>query len=253
LQAKKSVFEWIDKSIEFEPATILVVDDVDFNRALARGFLRTLKFSVLEAKNGQEGVDIAKFHKPDLILMDIRMPLMNGYQAAEVLRSHEETKNIPCIAFTASSMKHDEVNLQEQFTDFLFKPITRNELVDCLMKHLPCKVEEKISLKGLESGPDQVDALNPAISDQKVLHQILKDLDEQIVPDLKELNAYLDADILAAMSEKLTQISRKFRLTIFDKSIILLKQAADNYDFELFSKEIERIGMHITGLKSRLK
>ncbi len=86
-------------------ATILIVDDIDVNRELINEFFNNTQISVIEAENGKEGVAIVQEYKPDLVLMDIRMPVMDGHDATKIIKADSHTKYIPVIALTAAGMK----------------------------------------------------------------------------------------------------------------------------------------------------
>jgi len=84
----------------FEKKKILVVDDIESNRLMLRELLKRFNQDVIEASNGQQALVMAKENKPDIIIMDIRMPVMDGNKATKQLKSDPDTKNIPVIAFT---------------------------------------------------------------------------------------------------------------------------------------------------------
>lgn len=122
----------------FAPAEILVVDDVEANRELVKEFLITKNFSIIEAGNGLEALQSAREHQPDAILMDIKMPIMNGREANRAIKQDETLKNIPVIALTASAMKGDrERMLSEGFDGFLHKPIKSVDLYRELARFIP--------------------------------------------------------------------------------------------------------------------
>lgn len=105
-------------------AKILVVDDNELNLELAADVLELEGFEVRTAGSGPEGIRIAGEWKPDLILMDLRMPEMSGLDALQLLRAGEETREIPVAVLTASAMKGDEERLLNSgFTAYLSKPI----------------------------------------------------------------------------------------------------------------------------------
>lgn len=109
--------------------TILVVDDVADNRDLVAQFLED-EFELLEAEDGKEAVEVATRSLPDLILMDLSLPLMTGWEASRVLKSAEKTKHIAIIAFTAHAMDGDrERALAAGCDDYLTKPISRADLL----------------------------------------------------------------------------------------------------------------------------
>jgi two-component system cell cycle response regulator DivK len=117
---------------------ILIVDDNELNRRLARDVLRYAGFRTLEAGDGAEGLSLAAEHRPDLVLMDIRMPDMNGTEALRKLRKDERTAGIRVVALTSSTMKGDrERFLAEGFDGYLEKPITVREFPDQVRSHLP--------------------------------------------------------------------------------------------------------------------
>ena len=103
---------------------ILLVEDNEMNRdMLSRRLLRN-NFEVVMAVNGQEGVDMAKSERPDLILMDMSLPVMDGWTATRTIKADDSTKAIPVIALTAHAMESDrEQALQAGCDDFDTKPI----------------------------------------------------------------------------------------------------------------------------------
>ena len=108
---------------------ILVVEDVDFNRDLVVQLLED-KYQVSEAVNGKEGVSIAEKEKPDLILMDLSLPVMDGWEATRIMKANTELRSIPVIALTAHAMKGDEEKaLEAGCDDYLVKPLDEDELM----------------------------------------------------------------------------------------------------------------------------
>lgn len=121
--------------IKFRPATLLVVDDIEDNRQLITNLFADTKVKVIEAENGAEAVNIVKQQAIDLILMDIRMPVMDGYEAAERIKQMAPT--IPIVALTASVMQSDyEKGRESQFDAYLRKPILKNDLFLTLSKYI---------------------------------------------------------------------------------------------------------------------
>jgi CheY-like chemotaxis protein len=94
-------------SIVFEASTLLVVDDIELNRNLITEFLESTQVHVITAVNGREAIEFTKLYKPDVILMDIRMPVLDGISAAIEIRKIPEFAEIPIIALTASALVSD--------------------------------------------------------------------------------------------------------------------------------------------------
>lgn len=122
--------------IAFEPATILVAEDVSLNRELIRGFLEGYQLTIIEAVNGRDAVDAARNMRPNLILMDIKMPELDGIQATRLLKGDPATKGIPIVAVTASTVKAEEELIAVICDGFLRKPITRADLLNVLARFL---------------------------------------------------------------------------------------------------------------------
>jgi two-component system cell cycle response regulator DivK len=110
---------------------VLIVDDNEKNLKLARDVLRLGGFETLEASSGGDSIAIAAEMLPDVILMDIRLPDMDGTEAARAIRSDPRTAVIPIVALTSLAMKGDrELLLGSGFDGYLEKPISVRELPD---------------------------------------------------------------------------------------------------------------------------
>lgn len=111
------------------PQTILIVDDETRNRKLAKDLLEVFGYMVIEAENGKQGVEMAKTHKPDLILMDIMMPVMDGTEATLILKADSTTQKIPILAVSSMAMKGDQEKIIGYGCDgYLSKPFNIHEL-----------------------------------------------------------------------------------------------------------------------------
>ncbi len=105
-------------------ARVLIVDDNLLNLELASDVLELSGMEVATASSGEEGIEKAKIWRPDLVLMDLRMPEMSGLEAMQALRRDDATADIPVAVLTASAMKGDEERLLESgFSAYLQKPI----------------------------------------------------------------------------------------------------------------------------------
>ena len=111
------------------PRRILVVDDYEVNRDLYREYLTFCGFEVLEARNGSETIEKALAHKPDLIVMDLGLPLLDGWSATRILKRDHRTRHVPIIVVTGFTQGRHEQAAREAGADaFLPKPCL-NELV----------------------------------------------------------------------------------------------------------------------------
>ncbi len=117
---------------------ILVVEDTDVVIALIRDYLTFKGYEVFVAHNGHEGIKMAKETQPDVILMDVMMPIMDGLEATQNIRKEIHLQKIPIIALTALAMTGDrERCIEAGMTDYMSKPVKLNELTEMLEKYLP--------------------------------------------------------------------------------------------------------------------
>jgi len=119
---------------------ILIVEDNEKNRTLVKDVLEYHGYEVIEAGNGKEGIKMAKENNPDLILMDIQMPVMDGIAALNILRKDPEMKGVKIIALTSLAMKGDKEKVMEEgFDDYIAKPIDIRRLPELVKKALEVK------------------------------------------------------------------------------------------------------------------
>jgi CheY-like chemotaxis protein len=118
--------------------TILVVEDNEQNLGLMRYLLKAKGVECVEARDGRQGVDRAREDQPDVVLMDLQMPVLDGYGALEALRSDPSTSDIPVLAVTAYSMAGDkERALEAGFDGYISKPIDPWTFVTTVLEFIP--------------------------------------------------------------------------------------------------------------------
>ena len=117
--------------------TIMVVEDYDDTRLLLKKGLEGLGYTVLEASNGQEAVDIAGREHPDLILMDLDLPILDGIAATQRIRQHPHLESVPIVAVTAYPMSYTHVKAFAKGCDeYMPKPIDMTELANVVNRYL---------------------------------------------------------------------------------------------------------------------
>jgi two-component system cell cycle response regulator DivK len=124
------------------PRKILIVEDNEDNRELAVKVLRNKGFETVTAVDGEEAIEKAVSEKPDLILLDISLPKLDGYEVAKRLKNMEEFKETPIVAFTAHAMKGDrEKVIAAGFEGYISKPINIREFPDQVKLYIRGKRE----------------------------------------------------------------------------------------------------------------
>ena len=121
-----------------ESKRILIVEDTEDNRQILRDLLSGAGFALLEAYDGEEGVAMAGEHRPDLILMDFQLPLLDGYEATRRIRANPATRDIPIIAVTSYALSGDEAKAMEVgCSGYVAKPFSPRKLLAKIREFLP--------------------------------------------------------------------------------------------------------------------
>ena len=124
-------------NLDFSQFRILIVDDVPLNRVLVEKMLGNFNFNVHQCENGLECMKEFYYHKPDLVLLDILMPLMDGFEVIEAVRENPAWKDVKIVVLSALNSNEDIVkafNLGAD--DFITKPIVMDKLLNTVAKHL---------------------------------------------------------------------------------------------------------------------
>ncbi len=117
---------------------ILVVEDHEENRRIMRDLLTSAGYEMIEAVTGEEGVTLAERERPDLILMDIQLPGLDGYEATRRIKANPALRAIPIIAVTSYALSGDDVKAREAGCDaYVTKPFSPRALLATVHKHLP--------------------------------------------------------------------------------------------------------------------
>lgn len=136
---------------DYSKYKVLIVDDIPVNVLLIKGMIQGMKFNLLSANSGQEAIEKATAERPDVILMDVMMPGMNGYDCTRALRANPITENIPVIIVSALTSDSDmKEGLAAGANDFLTKPIIKERIVNCILNQI------SLSKKGKQKTSDPV-------------------------------------------------------------------------------------------------
>jgi two-component system sensor histidine kinase EvgS len=165
-------------NIIFENAMILIADDVESNRLLLKAFFNEMNIGIIEAEDGREAVLAAEQTAPDIILMDIGMPVMDGYEATKRIKKNRASAHIPVIALTAHAMAHEKESiLIAGFDGYLTKPVQRAGLFHELSRFLPHSVKEEPAAPSVKS---ETFPLLPETLEK--LPEIIRRLENEFVP-----------------------------------------------------------------------
>ncbi len=170
--------------IEFKNPQILLVEDVESNRKVVRGYLESCNVRIIEAENGSIGIEKAEKFMPDLILMDMQMPGMDGYEATGIIKAEKEMKNIPIVALTSSTMEKDVSKIENLCDGYLRKPVTKSRLLSELIKFLPYTKLEEPEEKIVQQKTDYLHELKQlALQKNRIPKELVDIFRTRIIPE----------------------------------------------------------------------
>jgi len=227
-------------SIEFDNAIILVVDDIKENRDLIKESFNNTNIEVIEADNGKKAINSVKKQKIDLILMDIRMPIMDGYTAT---RHIKEFNNTPIIALTASIMQNELKELNSGLFDgYLRKPVSKSELFEEISKFLSFKNSTKV----VEAKEKIV------IANIDNLKNFLKDIDIEIKHMYFEAIKTNDINLITNFSNLLLEVSSKYNIQYMINYSNTLLDKIDSFEIDSINVLLNTYEKKIKNLTSKL-
>ena len=116
---------------------ILVIEDHEDSRRILRDLLTRAGFQMLEAEDGEQGIAVAEAQRPDLILMDIQLPLVDGYEATRLIKTNPELRTIPIIVVTSQALSGGEDKARAAgCNDYITKPCSPRQLLAKIKEHL---------------------------------------------------------------------------------------------------------------------
>jgi len=225
---------------QFAPATILVADDVALNRALLTGYFEGTGHKVIAVTNGLEAMDAAEKHRPDVILMDMRMPDMDGHEATRRLKANPALKHIPVIAVTASSFREEEAKARKICDGFIRKPFNRSELIAELKRFLKFAEVREAKATAAEAVPPASSAplaASPeAIAKRPELLAKLRDEEQRVWPGLCKRKAMDEIEQFAGRLKSWAEVGQWPALRAYAES---LDQQVQEFDLDRLPKTLQ--------------
>lgn len=227
--------EALISEIDFVPSKVLVADDIESNRELLKEVLIKCNFDVIMATDGKKAVEMADQYLPDIIIMDIRMPVMDGFEAAMQLMENRKTASIPVIALTASLESGILEKIRNNnFEGCLSKPVNISDLLDTLKNHISHEKNKGEPHTGNEALGNGI--LAEKIIDLRMLVTVLKNQLVQVADDLahvmnmekieafsnriRALGQHHNAGTLLIYSDRLDKMIVDFDVENIEKSLL---------------------------------
>ena len=210
--------------IVFDPVTIMVVDDMALNRSYIADALRHTGIRLVQARNGSEALQLVDKHDVKLIIADIRMPVMDGFDMLETLRSSEIHKGIPVLAYTASGLKDMHASIiNAGFDSLLMKPLSVAELFRQLCLYLPHTTRSSTKTKE----PEPTETRPVALHDRAGL---IKALNETFMEKWKRFKKRQPIDEIRLFGADLQQLGQKHHYSDLEMYGRDLENAANRLD-----------------------
>ena len=221
---------------QFPELTVLVVDDVPSNRDLLEGYFVGSSHRLLFAADGLEAIAQARNHRPNIILLDLRMPNMDGREAAQHLKQDWTTRDIPIVILTASSLQQDREQLQQLCEGFIRKPVSRTQLVSEFKKILsPARNYPT-------AGPDELPTIVPpniAPASAEKLPELLEKLRQEEETAWQQLSQTMKMRDLRAFARRLQEWGMTYRCCQLLDYARCLQAQLEAFDWERLPQTIE--------------
>ena len=214
--------------LTFARGTVLVADDVPFNRTLLQEWLSQAGLDVIEAEDGEQAEQFAETRRPDVILLDLRLPKVDGYQALQWLKSQAATQAIPVIALTATATTAEAAKIAAAgFDGGLTKPLDMPALFAELAHYLPV-----IAQAEAEAAPvAKKSALSELLPAQRELRpELLRVLTTELQPLWETLHGALDMDEIETFAERLSSVGATYQAPGLIRYAAQLRESAQQFD-----------------------
>ena len=217
---------WKGDKIIFKGSKVLIVDDVTQNRNLVLTFLGKFELELFEAENGEMAIEMAKACLPDLILMDIRMPVLDGFEAAIILKNNELTSKIPIIALTASTLQSEMDRINSLFDGYLSKPVLQKTVINEMIRFLPWeKSDESLLSINLKEKRFQEEP-------SELTEGLKNKFNELFFDEIKKQTDFIIIDTLNSLAVRLDDFANEQSINQLKKLSYELKQDIEAFDFD---------------------
>jgi PAS domain S-box-containing protein len=223
---------------DFGGSSILLVEDVESNRRVLAGLLEPCNIVISEALNGLEGLEMARALRPDLILMDIQMPVMDGNEATRRIKEDPELKNIPVLALTASSLEDKDDSSKKLFNGYMRKPVKRSVLLREIARFLP------YSLPGSQAEKKDLKEEIPTCEIQEGVMKTLMDKFRQRWTEVRSAMRIEEIKSFALELRDLGENACEPALRDFGERLF---EEADGFKFEKMNHTLERFPLFLNG------
>ncbi len=216
----------------FKNACVLIVDDKRLNRILIKDFLKGSALKVIEAENGKEAIKLASRYRPDIILMDLKMPVMDGHEAIRHLKNDSDLKKIPIVVVTATTVKQETEKIKNLgCSNILTKPVNKARLFKELCCFLPFDIQE--------TDTEQKSTLNVSLfnkeltkSEKEHFHSLLHLLNNKMMARWSRIAEAFFVDEIELFAREIKALGEEYKLDFLSDWGSKLSRLAEAFDME---------------------
>jgi PAS domain S-box-containing protein len=230
--------------VRFGKAVLMIIDDIDLNRNFIKDVLRNSEIEILEASDGAVVFRSEDIKRADLIITDIKMPNMDGYEMHRRLKTDDRLKDIPVIAYSASVMSYDRDRLASIFDGLLVKPLKIEDLIRELMRFLP------FTLRGQDdvtNEPDPASRIDEIADHAGMMHRLRGELSER----KKSFEKRQPIRLVGQFAEELRQLGHDHKCPSLEKYGSDLKSAASTFSIATILDLLKRYQQLVDGLDKK--
>ncbi|OIO59791.1 MAG: hypothetical protein COZ46_00595 [Verrucomicrobia bacterium CG_4_10_14_3_um_filter_43_23] len=255
--ASGSIIQIDNEPPDFDKATVLIVDDMEYNINLLRAYLSDCNVDIIEARNGKEALLMAEELHPKIILLDLKMPIMDGYEAMARISANPDIQSIPVIAITAQTLGDEEARIRKLGSkSFLRKPLSKATLITELKKFIPVKKPslQKQNPQHLLEPKERIQILNALKGKHFNTWQTVKS--KSIIRNIKEFATELkqipNAEFIPALAIFADQLIKAADLYDIEKTQSLLNEYPQIIlQIEAYPDKQKTLEMHEKALKRK--
>jgi signal transduction histidine kinase/DNA-binding response OmpR family regulator len=237
-------------TVIFDKNTILIVDDIDQNRELMKEFLAPTNLEVIEADSGEVSVELAQEKTPKLILMDLRMPGISGYDALKQIRAIETTKHIPIIAQTASVMKKEKDTIFDfGFDSFLEKPAAKHRVFEEIMKFIPHTIQEAQEKVTTDETSEKDYSLSKKCKAN--LEVVFEKMEEEYKPRLAEFEKAVRVMQMKEIVKEMRDFADEYEIAILKEYVDGLEEAINSFNRQKIKTKLQEFDSVINTIKEQ--
>lgn len=240
------------EQLDFNQGNVLVVDDAPSNLQLMELMLSQFNLKIKTAEGGREALEILKEYKPDLIILDILMPCMDGYETVKRIRNNKQLKDIPVLAFTAFTHRDAHQEDDKMFDAFLHKPVDKKELFDMLQRFLKHSLKPDTTIT-LSQHPaeDNMDFKASALPAEvkKQLPALIEILNTTFVEEWQQIKDHFVLFKIEDFAKRLKKTAESFKVEFLAHYADRLLSDIDALDLESLKKELHQFPDVLNRLK----